>query len=161
MKNIYWQVREALDLTREAASEVLETMSPERINRIEREECLPRPDEVLLMARKYKKPELCNYHCSRECPIGQEYVPEVRSKNLPENVLEMLASLNSVQDQTEELIRISADGMIGDSELQTFVEIQRELERISVAVEGLQLWSERMLASGKIDMNKYRALLSK
>ena len=36
-KNIYQRTREALDLTREEASELLVTMSPERIEKIESE----------------------------------------------------------------------------------------------------------------------------
>ena len=35
--------------------------------------------------------------------------------------------------------------------------IQEELERISIAVETLQLWSERMLATGVIDAEQYNA----
>ena len=53
-KNIYFQRREELGLTREGASELLETMSPERIEKIENERLDPRPDEVLLMAERYK-----------------------------------------------------------------------------------------------------------
>ena len=73
-KNVYWQAREAMGLSREAASEVLETIPPERIERIENEKFLPHPDEVLLMAERYKAPMLCNYYCSQQCPIGREYL---------------------------------------------------------------------------------------
>ena len=55
-KNIYQTTRENLDLTREEASELLETVSPERIEKIENERSLPYPDEVLLMSDKYKQP---------------------------------------------------------------------------------------------------------
>ena len=34
-----------------------------------------------------------------------------------------------------------------------------ELEQISMAVEALQIWSERMIADGKIDEKKYRNLM--
>ena len=49
-KNIYHTTRESLQLTREAASDLLEVISPERIEKIENERSLPHPDEVLLMA---------------------------------------------------------------------------------------------------------------
>ena len=61
-KNIYHKTREAMGLTREAASELLESITPERIEKIENERSLPHPDEVLLMAEKYKQPSLCNYY---------------------------------------------------------------------------------------------------
>ena len=59
-KNIYQTTREALHLTREAAGELLESIPPERIEKIENERSLPHPDEVLTMAEKYKPPGLCN-----------------------------------------------------------------------------------------------------
>ena len=156
-KNIYQLTRESLKLTRESASELLETISPERIEKIENERSLPYPDEVLAMAEKYRQPSLCNYYCANQCPIGQEYVPENKVKDLSQIVLEMLASLNSVSKQKDRLIEITADGKISGDELEDFIFIQEELERISITVETLQLWSERMMATGVIDEEQYNA----
>lgn len=156
-KNIYQMTRENLDLTREEASELLVTMAAERIEKIENERTMPHPDEVLLMAEKYMQPSLCNYYCANQCPIGQQYVPEVKIKDLSQIVLEMLASLNSMQKKKERLIEITVDGKISGDELEDFIYIQEELERISIAVETLQLWSERMLATGAIDPELYQA----
>ena len=156
-KNIYQMTREGLQLTREKASELLETIAPERIEKIESEKSLPHPDEVLVMAEKYKMPNLCNYYCANQCPIGQQYVPEIKIKDLSQIVLEMLASLNSMSKKKERLIEITADGKIDDEELEDFIYIQEELERISITVETLQLWSEKMLATGAIDPEQYRA----
>lgn len=160
-KNIYQQTREKLDLSRESASELLEWISPERIERIENEKSAPNPDEVLQMAEKYKLPRLCNYYCANQCPIGQEYVPEIKTKDLSQIILEMLASLNSMNKKRERLIEITADGTISDDEIQDFIHIQEELEHISITVETLQLWSERMLANGIIDEKKYNELKNK
>ena len=160
-KTIYHKTREALQLTREEASDLLESISPERIEKIENERSLPHPDEVLVMAEKYKQPSLCNYYCANQCPIGQQYVPEIKVKDLSQIVLEMLASLNSMTKQKERFIEITVDGKITGDELEDFVYIQEELERISIAVETLQLWSERMLATGVIDAEQYRALKNK
>ena len=160
-KNIYHRTRESLQLTREAASELLESITPERIEKIENERSLPHPDEVLVMAEKYKQPSLCNFYCANQCPIGQQYVPEVKIKDLSQIVLEMLASLNSMSKQKERLIEITVDGKISGDELEDFIGIQEELERISVAVETLQLWSERMLATGAIDAEQYNAYKDK
>lgn len=156
-KNKYQLAREELGLSREKASELLETVTPERIEKIESEKCRPYPDEVLTMAQKYRRPGLCNYYCSNQCPIGQEYVPEVQIKELSAIVLEMLASLNSVDKKKERLIEITADGKIDGGELDDFISIQQELERISVTVETLQLWVEKMLLSGQIDPERYKA----
>ena len=156
-KNIYQRTRESLDLTREEASELLVTMSPERIEKIESQRSMPHPDEVLLMSDQYKKPELCNYYCANQCPIGQQYVPEVKLKDLSQIVLETLASLNSMQKKKDRLIEITVDGRISGEELSDFVHIQEELEKISIAVETLQLWCEQMLDTGAIDRAQYDA----
>ena len=156
-KNIYQLTREGLKLSREAASELLESIPPERIEKIENERSLPHPDEFLLVSDKYLQLTLCNYYCANQCPIGQEYVPEIKVKALSQIVLEMLASLNSVGKQKDRLIEITADGKISGDELEDFIFIQEELERISITVETLQLWSERMLATGVIDEEQYNA----
>ena len=56
----------------------------------------------------------------------------------------------------ERLIEIAADGTISKDEIDDFVRIQKELERISVTVETLQLWVEKMLANGRIDTEAYK-----
>ena len=157
-KTIYQRTRENLDLTREEAAELLVTMSPERIEKIENERTAPHPDEVLLMSDKYKQPTLCNYYCANQCPIGQQYVPEVKVKDLSQIVLETIASLNTMQKEKDRLIEITVDGKITGDEFADFVHIQEELEKISIAVETLQLWCERMLDTGMIDKRQYEAI---
>lgn len=142
-KNIYRKCREDLGLTREKASELLEGLPPERIERIESGKFSAHPDEVMLMAEKYNAPELCNHYCAHECEIGKHYVPEVQMKNLPEIVLEMLAALNSIKKEQERLIEITSDGKVDSDEKEDFLKIQRELEKISINVEELQLWNEK------------------
>lgn len=44
---------------------------------------------------------------------------------------------------------------------QHFLYIQEELERISITVETLQLWAEKMLAAGVIDEARYEAYRSR
>lgn len=156
-KNIYFQRREELGLTRDKASELLESIPPERIEKIENERVEPHPEEILIMAEKYKSPELCNYYCSNQCPIGQQYVPHVKVQDLSQIVLQMVDSLNNVQDDQRRLIGITADGVIDDSEIDDFIGIQDELEKISITVEALQLWTEQMVANGAINMEKYNS----
>lgn len=156
-KTIYQTRREELGLSREKASELLEVIPPERIERIESGKFTAHPDEVIVMAEKYQSPHLCNYYCANECEIGKQYVPEIKIKDLSQIVLEMLASLNTVKKRQERLIEITADGRIEKDEVEDFIRIQEELERISITVETLQLWSEQKIASGEIDMEAYNA----
>lgn len=160
-KNVYQITREELKLTREAASELLEVISPERIEKIENERTTAHPDEILIMSQKYKAPSLCNHYCAKECPIGKEYVPEIKLKDLSQIVLETLASLNSAAKEKERLIEITVDGKISKEELEDFVSIQKQLEKISVSVESLQLWCEKMIATGEISAEEYETQKAK
>ena len=157
-KTVYQLRREELGLSREKASELLEVIPPERIERIENGKYTAHPDEVIVMAEKYQAPELCNYYCSNECEIGRQYVPEIKIKDLAQIVLEMLASLNSIEKRRDRMIEITADGSIQENEVEDFVRIQEDLERISVTVETLQLWAEQKIAAGEIDLERYNAI---
>lgn len=149
-KNIYQISRESAKLTREGAAELLQYISSDRIEKIESEKSLPHPDEILAMADCYKNPSLCNYYCSHECPIGQEYVPEVKSKELSQITLEMLASLNTLEKEKTRLIEITVDGIISDDEMMDFKYIQEQLTQISMAIDSLQLWVQKAIVDGKI-----------
>ncbi len=159
-KNIYHLAREALNLTRAAASEKMGFISESRIEKIEYEKTLPQPEDVLAMSKAYKNPGLCNYYCSRECPIGQEYIPEVKEKSLSQIVLELLSSLNTLSKEKERLIDISVDGKITDDELQDFARIRSELASISMTVDALQLWINNTIASGNLDKEKLDSFTS-
>ena len=152
-KNIYQTSREEAGFTREGAAELLEFISSDRIEKIESERSLPHPDEILAMADCYKNPSLCNYYCSHECPIGQEYVPEVKIKELSQITLEMLASLNSLDKEKNRLIEITVDGQISEDEIRDFEKIQEQLSQISMAIDSLQLWVQKAIADGRIDKN--------
>ncbi len=154
-KNIYHITRENLGLTREKASELLVGLPPERIEKIENERIIPHPEDILTMAKGYKAPHLCNHYCSRQCPIGQQYVPEIKSYELSQIVLEMLAHLNSMNNEKDRLVEITYNGRIDSHEMDDFIRIQQKLEHISLTVEALQLWSEKMLATGAIDKEEY------
>ena len=150
-KNRYQICREDLELTREKASELLEFISADRIEKIESEKSMPHPDEILRMSQCYKAPDLCNYYCTHECPIGKEYIPEIQLKDLSQIVLEMLASLNTLNREKERLIEITVDGEITEDEYQDFAQIQSQLKKIAESVSSLQLWVEKTMAEGKND----------
>lgn len=139
-KNIYQEIRESLDLTRDKASELLEFISPDRIEKIESEKTLIRPEEVLKMAEVYDRPELTNYYCSHECPIGKKYVDPIEYKDLSQITLEMLATLNALDKQKNRLIEITVDGKISEDEIEDFKAIKKQLDDMSKTISSLSLW---------------------
>ena len=152
-KNIYQISREKMNYTREVAAEKLKFISSDRIEKIENEKTLPHPEEILAMTDIYKNPLLCNYYCSHECPIGIEYVPEIKIKDLSQITLEMLATLNKLSHEKERLIEITVDGKLTEEEIPDFLKIKEELEKMALAIDSLNLWIDNTIASGKIDKN--------
>ncbi|MCR4903874.1 MAG: helix-turn-helix transcriptional regulator [Butyrivibrio sp.] len=150
-KNVYQISRENAGLTREKASEEMVYVSADRIEKIENERTAAHPDDIMAMAKCYKDPSLCNYYCSHECPIGQEYVPPLKPKDITQITLEILSGLNTMESEKNRLIDITADSNIDESEIQDFIKIRKKLEQISVSVDSLRLWIDREIASGNLD----------
>ncbi len=73
--------------------------------------------------------------------------PEIRSADRDDGasaiILETVASLNAVYPLTNRLIEISRDGQISEDESPDFSNIQENLEKVSLAIEALQLWVEK------------------
>ena len=159
-KNIYQLAREEAGLTRSKASELMGIISESAIEKIEYDQMIPAPDYVLAMARVYGKPELCNNYCANECPIGNVYVPPVKTTELSQIVLHLLASLNSLEKEKDRLIEITVDGKISDSEMTDFARIQKTVSQISMAADAMQLWLEKGMSSGVIDRAMIEKLMS-
>jgi transcriptional regulator with XRE-family HTH domain len=157
-KNIYFECRDSLGLSRAQASELMEGISESSLEKMETGKTNIYPEDVVLMAKAYKRPDLCNYYCTHECAIGKTSVPEVKISSLSEIVLGMLSSLNSLERQKDRLIEITADGRISDDELEDFANIQKQLEHIDATVEALKLWVNGTIAEGKINKEKLDAL---
>lgn len=150
-KNIYQLSREERELTREAASESLVFLSPERIEKIESGKSAPHPDEVLAMEHAYRNPELSNWFCTHECPIGMKYEQEVKLKSLAQVTVETLAALHAMDEEKNRLIAISVDGRVNDAERRDFDRILGKLNALDRAIRSMQIWLEHARQSGKID----------
>ncbi len=150
-KTIYQLHREAQGLTREKASDLMGTLSSDRIEKIENERIDPTPYDILQMSKCYKAPNLCNYYCSHQCDIGKKYVPEIEITELPNIIIETIASLNSITPLTNRLIEISRDGKITDDEIPDFAQIKTCLDQVSQAADALNLWVERTISQQELN----------
>jgi transcriptional regulator with XRE-family HTH domain len=155
-KSVYQKAREEAGLTRAEASQAMQFVSESRIEKYESGKSPVQPEEILAMAKAYKRPDLCNYYCSHECPIGQEYVPAIEMRDLAGIVLKMLADMNSLEEKKNRLIEITADGKITDQELMDFARIEKGIQDISMSADALTLWVNQMTASDKIDEEKLK-----
>ena len=112
---------------------------------------MPHPDEVLTMEKGYQNPELCNYYCTHECPIGMKYVPEASLKDFAQITVEILASLNAMEKEKNRLIEISVDGRVNDFERKDFDKILEKINAIDRSIQGLRIWVEHAANTGKLD----------
>ncbi len=150
-KSVYQEFREKNGLTREKASEQIGFISAAKLEKIENGKVTVQPEDVIALAECYKAPELCNYYCSQECPIGQQYVPEVKVKDLAQIAIETLNSLNKMNKEKDRLLEIVEDGQITPDEYNDFFSIKKTLEKISLSVDTLQLWVDKSIADGNME----------
>ena len=153
-KNIYQQSREDNNLSREAAAELLTFVSADRIEKIESGKSAPHPDEVLAMEQGYENPELSNYYCTHECPIGMKYVQKAELKELPQLTVELLSALHAMELERDNLIDISVDGRVNDFERKQFDVILGKLAALDRGIRGMRIWIEHALYTGKMDEAK-------
>lgn len=155
-KSIYQLTREECGYTREKASELIGFISADRIEKIENAKVNIQPEDVMALADCYKAPNLCNNYCSRECPIGREYVPELQPKSLSQIAIETLNALNKMNQEKDRLLEIVEDGKINPDEYEDFITIKKILDKLSLAIDTLQLWVDQAIADGNIDENIFK-----
>lgn len=153
-KSVYQLTREELGLSRfEATMGVLgmDGVTESRLVKIENGDVTIQPEDVVAMAKRYNKPELRNYYCCNECAIGRIDAPEVTyNSSIHEILVHMAVSLENVNNEKMRFMEIMQDGKVDKDEIEDYCKISEELENISMTIEALQLWCERM----KLNYNK-------
>lgn len=154
-KSVYQIMREERGLTREKAGELMEYISPERIEKIENEKVRILPDDIVAMAQVYKAPHLCNYYCSHDCLIGKKYVHPVEMKALSQIAIETINGLHRLDQEKERLLEIVEDGRINDYEREDFLRIKGHLDKLALSVSSLQLWLDEKIAEGELNESDF------
>ena len=157
--NRYKELRREMEWSRETAAAQL-GMSEDKLERIENDKQSPNPQDVMLMSKAYKSPELCNYYCHHDCEIGMKYVPEIPDSSLPKIILNLLKSANEFENMEKKLVRITADETIDKEEIPEMVEIQNTLEKLSLMIEALQFCIEKKINKGEIDRKAYEEAMA-
>ena len=106
------------------------------------------------MEQGYGNPELSNYYCTHECPIGMKYEQAVSLKELPQLTVELLSALHAMEEEQNRLIDISVDGRVNDFERKQFDVILSKLAALDRSIRGMRIWIEHAIYTGKIDEAK-------
>ena len=128
--------------SREKTAELL-GIDRTRLARIELETLFPYPEEVVQMAKVYNAPELLNYFCARECPIGIGNVREITIDDFDRLALKVLGSLKDIDQLRMSLIAISEDGVIEAAEEAQFYSILDSLDKIATNATSLKVWAQK------------------
>ena len=103
------------------------------------------PDSVVMMSDLYGKPELKNYYCKHECPIGKDFPLAVQESGLQGITVKILNSLDDedIREMKKNLLSIAADGEISADEQEEFSKIVKTLETLESAISELRILAEK------------------
>ncbi|MCD8020751.1 MAG: XRE family transcriptional regulator [Clostridiales bacterium] len=103
------------------------------------------PDTVVMMADLYRAPELRNYYCKHECPIGKSLPVATEPDGLQGITVRILNGLDddAIRKMKKQLLMIAADGQISQDEQKAFDGIVKNLESLAVAISELRMLAEK------------------
>lgn len=112
--------------------------------------CMP-PDKAALMADLYNAPELLNYYCLHECPIGCNRPISDEVVGIERITVKLLKSMRieKLRELKDKLIDIAEDGMITEDEKPDLEEILEYLDTVSKTVSELKIIGEKALKGGR------------
>ena len=136
-------------LSRAGAAEAL-NMSEDAVKDAELglNKCMP-VDKAVLMADLYHKPELRNYYCLHECPIGRTLPISADSPELEQVTVKLLKNLRvgELEEVKDKLIDLAEDGKITEDEKPELAEILKYLDRLSRTVSEMRVIGEKALGA--------------
>ncbi len=152
-ENVWYQARmnaakwnEKL-LSRAGAAEAA-NMSEDSIKNTELnlEKCMP-VDKAVILADLYNSPNLLNYYCLHECPIGRDrplsdQLPSIEKVTV--NLLKALR-LEDLDEVKDTLLDIAEDGRISVEEIPELEGVVEYLEHISRTVSELRSLTQKSL----------------
>lgn len=140
-RNIYQAARELKGLTQEVAAERLD-ISVESLGAYEQGRRRPPDSTVLRMAQAYDFPYLCYQHIQSGDLAG--VLPEVGRKSLECATMRLIRLIGQFAKvgRLDDLLFISEDGIIDDTEKPLYDAIMRELHEIVTAALELDFASK-------------------
>ena len=112
-----------------------------RLLKIENNETIPHPEEVSQMMEVYDAPQLGNYYCTQQCPIGKGGSLLIYD-NLSHISVALMTALHSLKKVEDGVYRILEDGVVSESEQPEFRKILETLEKIAFSADSLKLWAQ-------------------
>ena len=132
-RNIYQIAREATGITQEKAAELID-VSVESIRAYETDRRIPPDKTVIKMIEIYGCQYLAYQHLKTSAEVGQKYMPNIELKDLPTAILKLQKEVTDFIKCRDELVDITCDGIINETERPRYDVILRELDDVVAAI---------------------------
>lgn len=129
--------------SREGAADIM-SIDRGRLYRIESSIANPYPEEIHMMADLYNAPELRNFYCKNNCPLGCD-MPELRIEDLDRITVKAISTFRKIAETKETLLDITEDGIISDDEKPELYSVMKNLDEVSAIAQSLKVWVEKNL----------------
>lgn len=128
--------------SREGTSEIV-CIERTRLANIELGNISPYPEEVNLMTNTYNAPELPNYYCSQQCPLGCGRVDKLSPRNLESAAIKIGRLTRNIDAIAQAVSDIAEDGQITPEERPVFEESIQQLIALKKSIEELLIIAEQ------------------
>lgn len=121
-------------LTRAGAAECLPGVTEECLKKYELDINRPPNTVVSLMADEYGQPELRQWYCANECPLGKNCreMPEMPAERA---LLRLQNSIRTMNEPMQELSMIMEDGKIDEIEMKSIPGIYEQLLEVKKRID--------------------------
>lgn len=96
----------------------------------------------MLMSDLYHAPELKNYYCRNECPLG-EGMPELKIRDIDRITVMTLSAIKKVSQSRDNLLEIVEDGIISEDERPQLAQIIKNMDELTDAAQSLKAWAKK------------------
>lgn len=135
--NIYQIARENKGITQEKVSELMD-ISVDSVRAYESGKRIPPDHVVIKMTEIYDTEYLAYKHLQTSVAIGKKYLPNIEIKELPIAILRLQKEVNDFVKYREEMIEITCDGIIDETERPRWNLIMKELDDVAEAIMALK-----------------------
>lgn len=107
-------------------------------------------DTAVVLSEIYNAPELLNYYCLNECPIGKNRPLSDKVHGIDRVTVKLLHELriDDLSEVQDKLLRIAADGDVSDDEVEDLKSINEFFKGVSKTLSELETLTERIINGG-------------
>jgi len=130
--------------SRSGAAEEIPGVTEDSLKKYELGTVKPPNDVVALMADTYNEPELVNWYCANECPLGIN-IREIELVEPERTAMRLFNACDDIQNSVQKLFDILDDGIVEQSELpdiasikDVFIESKRRLDEVLAMIKKIE-----------------------